>query len=502
MAKPKYVEVRAYNVGFGDCFLLSFVYSEKQKKHVLIDFGSTKPPETPKKKKTDPKGEKEKKKKDPMLEVANAIAEVCKGKLHAVVATHRHKDHISGFATNKKKTASGDIIRKLADAGKAVVIQPWTEDPEAPKNATGAVHRSTAAKAFLQQLDHMHDFAGSVARETRRFLVKKDMDASVGDPLRRAEALGTEMEPDDDAADEIRRETIVTDFAGTNATKSLQNKLSFIGEDNVKNLSAVKNLMDMSTKERHRYLSFGTKSGLETVLPGVKVHVLGPPTIDQYEKVRKQRATDPDEFWMLRKGFWKMQATSAQHSAQGGLKPIFPHAKTVSLRRMPRESRWFVRRLRGARAKQLLELVLIMDEAMNNTSVILLFEVGKKKLLFPGDAQIENWEFALHHPNERRRKQIEKLLRQVDFYKVGHHGSRNATPKSLWNLFRKRTTRETDPDRMVSIISTKRGVHGSVERHTEVPRKTLLQALELETNNRTTTKQRRPSDPVFEKILV
>jgi hypothetical protein len=32
---------------------------------------------------------------------------------------------------------------------------------------------------------------------------------------------------------------------------------------------------------------------------------------------------------------------------------------------------------------------------MNNTSVILFFEVGSKKLLFPGDAQIENWSYAL-----------------------------------------------------------------------------------------------------------
>ena len=44
--------------------------------------------------------------KDGLLSVAKAIRDVCKtdahpdGKLTAVVATHRHKDHISGFATN------------------------------------------------------------------------------------------------------------------------------------------------------------------------------------------------------------------------------------------------------------------------------------------------------------------------------------------------------------------------------------------------------------------
>ena len=36
-----------------------------------------------------------------------------------------------------------------------------------------------------------------------------------------------------------------------------------------------------------------------------------------------------------------------------------------------------------------------MDDELNNTSLILLFEIGGKKLLFPGDTQWENWEYAL-----------------------------------------------------------------------------------------------------------
>ena len=44
----------------------------------------------------------------------------------------------------------------------------------------------------------------------------------------------------------------------------------------------------------------------------------------------------------------------------------------------------------------MLGIVRTLDQAMNNTSVILLFEVGNKKLLFPGDAQIENWSYALN----------------------------------------------------------------------------------------------------------
>ena len=62
-----------------------------------------------------------------------------------------------------------------------------------------------------------------------------------------------------------------------------------------------------------------------------------------------------------------------------------------------------------------------VDDALNSTSLILLFTVGDTKLLFPGDAQIENWQYALKLSD--RSEQIVKKLETVDVYKVGHHGS-------------------------------------------------------------------------------
>ena len=42
MAKePTSATIRTYHVGFGDCFLISFEYSRKSERHVLVDFGST-----------------------------------------------------------------------------------------------------------------------------------------------------------------------------------------------------------------------------------------------------------------------------------------------------------------------------------------------------------------------------------------------------------------------------------------------------------------------------
>ena len=61
----------------------------------------------------------------------------------------------------------------------------------------------------------------------------------------------------------------------------------------------------------------------------------------------------------------------------------------------PIEVRWLVYHATPAAVDQMLQIVRTLDKAMNNTSVILLFEFGDKSLLFPGDAQIENWEYAL-----------------------------------------------------------------------------------------------------------
>ena len=140
------------------------------------------------------------------------------------------------------------------------------------------------------------------------------------------------------------------------------------------------------------------------------------------------------------------------------------------------DARWLIYHVRSTHAAQLLQLVRILDQAMNNTSVILLFQVGKHCLLFPGDAQIENWEFALGQ------KEYTELLAGVELYKVGHHGSRNATPKDLWKLFKNRSKSKKDPKRLVSLMSTMEGMHGHEKSQTEVPRQTLVNALDSHTN--------------------
>lgn len=396
--KPQKLTLRAYQVGFGDCFLLTFHYSNKDR-HVLIDFGSTGQPKT-----AGP---------DLMLRVANDIKEQCGGKLHAVVATHRHKDHISGFATSDGK-GSGDVI---ASCKPDAVIQPWTEDPKAQPDAIRQTDLSDK-KSFLGALESMHSVSESFLVELQR--------------LR------------------------------TGLSRTTFNQLAFLGEDNIKNKSAVENLMNMG---RNHYVNFGSKSGLESLLPGVKTWVLGPPTVEQSKDVLKMRSKDPDEFWHLL-GLSGLKAAS-------GKGKLFPRAETYSA--LPAQTRWLIHRLQSLRGDQMLEIVRSLDKVMNNTSVILLFRIGNKKFLFPGDAQLENWAYALSKPS------IRNLLKDVHLYKVGHHGSLNATPKTLWNLFENRSPTQS-PTRLRSVASTMIGKHGTPSKGTEVPRTKLVEALKKESD--------------------
>ena len=405
---PTAVTVFAYQVGFGDCLLVRFSYPTRNR-HVLIDFGTMELPAGVS--------------STQMRDVVADIGAKTGGRLEAVVATHRHADHISGFKTNAGGTDTGDRIAALKPK---VVLQPWTEHPDVATNATGLSFAGTKerVKALGRSLAAMHEVAAVASRLARS-------------------AGGKALSAD---------------------TRRL---LGFIGEDNIKNPSAVKNLMTMGKAKgaKPEYLYYGAKTRLSRLLPGVKVHVLGPPTITQHDSVRSQARTNADEYWHLQRRTLRAAAHGTALSTS-----VFPGAPTAPGSRLPAYARWVANRVRAANEEQLLGIVRILDTAMNNTSLILVFETGGKNLLFPGDAQGENWEYALNQPAARA------LLSDVSLYKVGHHGSLNATPKTMWNLLDNKGA-ATKQGRLKSVLSTLSGKHGHEEDDTEVPRRTLLQEL-------------------------
>jgi hypothetical protein len=76
------------------------------------------------------------------------------------------------------------------------------------------------------------------------------------------------------------------------------------------------------------------------------------------------------------------------------------------------------------------ELALALDSATNNTSLVLAIELRDGDvLLFVADAQVGNWLSwqDLKWAVNGREVKGPDLLRRTVFYKVGHHGSHNAT---------------------------------------------------------------------------
>jgi hypothetical protein len=433
--KPTSVSILAYQVGFGDCFLVRFQY-QGARRHMLVDFGAFPPPrwaETGYRR-----------------QVADSIAHECGGKLEVVVVTHRHADHINGFETKPDGSGPGNVIAGL---NPDLIIQPWTEDPDARRNA----NKPTAS--FLDALALDGDEPKRLALENGRAYVGalEDMQSVADMVFRSAEALSG-MLPSD-----------------------LVRQLSFYGENGISNRSAVQNLIDMGNRQgaEAKYVYHGFNLDLKTVLPGVTARVLGPPTLEQTKTIRKYAKKDP-EYWSLRTRFWQLQAKAARRTIESV--PLFPELSD-ELRQgetLPAHVRWLVHRLTTVRGRELLEIVRTLDTWLNNTSVILLFEVGGKKLLFPGDAQIENWRYALD-PVRR-----DPALADVDLYKVGHHGSLNATPRSLWNGFTRKSPNGNDANRLTTVVSTMKDEHGHEESNTEVPRRTLVNALKAESKFWTT----------------
>src|SRR5262245_6824646 len=250
--KPKKVSIIAYQVGFGDCFLMIIDYNDGSKRFVMFDFGTMAMPKSLGVK----RGEWLKK-------IANDIKERCNSQLDILVVTHRHQDHVLGFATDGTGGRAGLVIKECKPR---LVLQPWTEHPKLKIDAKDASQslvsaesvRKAAARSHVLKLENIHAISASAVNEARNL-------RQFGLPA-----------------------------AG---------QVEVIGLDNVSNQSAIQNLANMGANGKGLYLKNGHDVTLgpkiKNILPGVKIKVLGPPTLAERPEVGSEMDENDEEFWPL-----------------------------------------------------------------------------------------------------------------------------------------------------------------------------------------------------------
>ena len=135
-----------YRVGFGDCFLLSLPTGKKDSdeyQHFVIDCG------------VHGKGNI-----GTIERAVENIAEVTGGNIAAVIATHSHQDHISGFS------------ERFSDFEIGEVWLPWSENPKDEL----AVKWGKKQAALINQLEqHFAAQAKLGAAEASRRSAKKHL---------------------------------------------------------------------------------------------------------------------------------------------------------------------------------------------------------------------------------------------------------------------------------------------------------------------------------------
>lgn len=425
-ASAKSVAVRMYRGILGDCFLIA-TEVEGVRKHILIDCGVLQ---------SVPSGAELARKlpdavrQQPALarlgevvsgneRIKAVVADIQKatgGVIDLVVVTHEHFDHLSGFALGQ------ELFEKMAFNE---VWMAWTEDP--------ADEKGQALRARFKQ-----------AKATLKSAVEVGLKLGLNDErLAMADALSAFIGPGDDlggapsgTSGKVRTTRDMIDFVRSRAPSG---KVVYLSPGQV--VDKVKEL-------------------------GLKAFVLGPPRNDarlgkdtpSAGAAKEVYLTGNDEIAAVQAAIDALRRSRADElgaaapvegaaqAAAGGspfARPFLLGDKVGSWR----DSRWALNHLYRAEPRRRIEdewmggleaLALKMDTDTNNTSLALAFELSDGQvLLFAGDAQVGNWlswydqTYPATPKTDEKATSIEDLLRRVVFYKVGHHGSHNATLAAL-----------------------------------------------------------------------
>jgi glyoxylase-like metal-dependent hydrolase (beta-lactamase superfamily II) len=363
------LRVRMYRQGLGDCFLLTYsADDEEEPTHLLIDSGVL-------------KGTRDAEAQ--MKKVAENVRDETGRHLDILVATHEHWDHVSGFL-------QAQSVWDEIEVGEVWVA--WTEDPQ----------DELAAELRKRKQKRLNGLAAAAKLASERGArgVANQLDALLG------------FEGD----------------LGARATKTTAKALEWV-------------------KKRDatiRYLRPGEQLFDFRGLRGIRVYVLGPPHDRRLIKRSDPSKRHPEVYELAGGGGSQQGFLAASEALAEGqtpeTQPFDPFfrveegaASALSPRYFAKDAEW--RRIDHDWLGYAGALALALDSDTNNTSLVLAFELasGGDVLLFPGDAQVGNWlswealEWRFRENGETRTVTSDDLLARTVLYKVGHHGSHNAT---------------------------------------------------------------------------
>ena len=412
------VTVRMYRHGHGDCFLLCTPKANGEPFYILIDCGM--------KKKSEIKTE------NTLDVIIKDIETSTGGKIDIVLITHEHEDHVNGFLAKPPRARTRTY---WSDIDVESLWLAWTEDGD---------------DDFANDLrDRFDDTLLGLFGLTEKLSERRGFEDSVGeiDAL-----LGFELAKDDPrgylkaSADKLQAK-----HPELSSNQAL--RLALSGQ---KNKEAIRAMRDKAGGRIHFLRPDKGPYSLNNV-DDVRVFSLGPPRSEallmsldpkSHEEFKMAAGLDGATrclFAATTPGGSEMEGNPfpGRHGIpldDDGNPAAHPSASTDSQAFFDRHygdttgqaSEW--RRIDGDWLGLGQELALRLNSEVNNTSLVVAIELVNtgKVLLFTGDAQRGSWiswaDLSWDLGGGERVTSRDLLARTV-LYKVGHHGSHNATLK-------------------------------------------------------------------------
>jgi len=380
-----------YRHGLGDCFLVTFRREGRDPFQLLIDCGALA------------------RSGAEMLPLAERIEAATKradgtSRLDLVVATHEHRDHLSGF------NQARDVFDRI-EIGK--VWMGWTENPEDDdaKNLLAARSRTLASvrAALASPRGLAAAIAGALSGVAPLLAFSDGDDTPVAGRKTIADALAYLRQRGEAAG-------------GLDYLEPGKGPLALDGVDKVRAFVLgpprdSKLLLDSSvTKKRIEEGSIYHLAGVEMAAIAALDEALGLNARPGGAGSNGRYRPFPREHSIVRGDHW-----------WGGIEGFVRETYDLA------GEEW--RRIDHDWIESYGRLALKLANDTNNTSLVLAFELEDSGdvLLFVGDAQVGNWlswkNVTFRLPDREDRLSALDLVRRTVFYKVGHHASHNATLK-------------------------------------------------------------------------